>query len=469
MRVESFASDALCARSIMAGGGEVPYRASFDRLLLSGGAEVTAVSYTAEGAAARRGRPVAFVTNGGPGSSSLWLHVGFLGPRRVRVQDELSPPVQPPFELEDNPHCLLDLCDLVFIDMPGTGLSSAPDEASRPELFSVDGDALACALFIERWIDARGRADAPIYLVGESYGTLRMAAVADALMGGPFSTQRRAVCLPVAGIVLMGTAFSTAPSLAEGGPVEECVLALSACAAVCAHHHPGRIGTPREAYEAGWDLAPDYHRALFMGSSMDPSGRERLAARLEELTCIPAAELLDGGLRFSVERFRQGVVPGRCAGAYDGRYLMDGPGRPGSFPYPGSTDPVAEDPAMGAYTPCFVGGMRELACELGLPEGTYDAIDFSVNSEWDWSQRRGSLASLENALRRNAGTRLLFASGIFDLVCVPGTVRHLVQNSTLPRERVRIAEYESGHMPYLGESSASELEHDLRELIAPRG
>ena len=465
MRIESFECDVRGAYMAVAGGAEVPFEAAFERARFAGGAEVTAVSYVATGGAARRGRPVAFVTNGGPGSSVCWLHLGFFGPWRVKIEDELRPPAQPPYALEANPHCLLDLCDLVMVDPAGCGFSAAPDEATAPEFHSVDGDAHAVALFIERWIDFHARPDAPVFFVGESYGTVRAAALADALTGGPFAPSARAVCIPLAGIAFLGTAFSTAGSMTEKPPVEEGALALSACAATCAYHRPGRLGTPAEAYGAAWDFAPAYLGALFRGRAMPEAERRAVAERLAVFTCLPADALLARGLRFTVDEVRGAVVPGSCAGAYDGRYLMEGPGNPGSFPFPGMVDPVAEDPAMGAYTPCFVGAMRELSVKLGLPAGTYRAIDFEVNSRWDYSQRRGSLASLENALRRNRETRLLFASGIYDLVCVPGQVRYLVQNSTLPPERVRVAEYESGHMPYLGETGATALERDLRWLL----
>lgn len=468
MRIESFETRTLKQATIEAGGAEVAYQALFERAALDCGGELTAVSYVAEsvaGTPAAASRPVAFVTNGGPGSSVAWLHLGFFGPHRIHLDDPLKPPAIPPFELEENPHCLLDACDLVLVDPAGCGISEAPDGEAAAELFSVDGDAHALALFIERWVDEHGRAQAPVYFIGESYGTVRACALADALAGGPFSADARAVGINLAGIVFMGTAISTASNMLEREPVEPSVLALPGCAATCAYHRPERLGSPREAYLAAWAFLPDYLRALFLGRDLEQSEREYVAARLEAMTAIPAAELLASGLRFDVSRVRASVAPGHEAGAYDGRYLMEGPAAAGSFPFPGTVDPVADDPAMGAYSPAFVGGMRVLHEELGLPEGTYRAIDFAVNGQWNYQSRHSPLASLQNTMRRNPSMRLLFASGIFDLVCHPAGVRHMVANSTLDPARTQVVEYESGHMPYLGETSATELEHDLRAFF----
>lgn len=463
MRLLTLAHQSLGFHETRAHGTDVRYEAGLERAGFEGGAEVTAVSYVAEG---NPRRPVVFVTNGGPGSSSSWLHLGLFGPRRVRMDDPVHPPTVPPFELEDNPHLLLDLCDLVLVDPAGCGLSAGPDEATAPEFFSVDGDALAMALFMERWVDEHGRWDAPLFFVGESYGTVRACALLDALAGGPFSTPQRAMGINLSGVAFLGTAISSAPTAIDTPSVEPFALSMSACAATNAYH--SGAADPRAAFEEAWELTGAYVCALFRGRSLEPARRDELADRLSSLLGLDAGELVARRLRLDVNEFRRSVVDGHEVGAYDSRYVMRGTARGGNFPHPGFVDPVADDPAMGSYTPVFTAGMRALREELGLPAGTYRTIDFAVNGRWDYTARHAPLASLENACRRNRHMRVLFASGLYDLVCPPGAVRYLVQGSSLPEDQVVVREYEAGHMPYLGEASARELERDLRELVNRR-
>lgn len=461
MKLLALTHQSLGFHEAHAHGIDIRYESAFERASFDGGAEITAISYVAEGDSRR---PVVFVTNGGPGSSSAWMHLGLFGPRRVRIDDPINPPKVPPFELEDNPHLLLDLCDLVLIDPAGCGLSSAPDEASAPEFFSVDGDALSIALFMERWVDAHARWNAPLFFIGESYGTVRACALLDALAGGPSSAPRRAMGINLSGMAFLGTAFSSAPSALDAPPVEPFALSLSACAATSAYHNGSN---PRAAFEEAWNLTDTYVAALFRGRSLDPATCNDIAERLSPLLGIAAEKLVAGRLRLDVGEFRRHVVDGCEVGAYDSRYVMRGIAR-GGGPSQLAGDPVADDPAMGSYVPVFSAGERALREELGLPAGTYRTIDFAVNGRWDYSCRRPPLASLENSCRRNPSMRILFSSGLYDLVCPPGAIRYLVQNSSLPDSQVTVREYESGHMPYLGKDSMRELEIDLRALIGGR-
>ena len=146
-------------------------------------------------------RPVLFAYNGGPGCSSLWVHAGLFGPRRIKLEDELHLPTVPPFELEDNPHCLLDLCDLVLVDPVGTGFGRLIQEKARAEFYDADGDVKAMALFIEQWLTRYNRRNSPILLAGESYGTGRSALLAAELLGaGPVKPDT--LGLSVSGIML---------------------------------------------------------------------------------------------------------------------------------------------------------------------------------------------------------------------------------------------------------------------------
>ena len=148
-------------------------------------------------------------------------------------------------------------------------------------------------------------------------------------------------------------------------------------------------------------------------------------------------------------------------GAYDGRYTM------AHSEQVRTADPVADDPAMGKYTPAFAGAMNSaLKAELGIDlDREYRAIDFMVNGMWEYACPVSPTEALTAAMRRNEKLRVFFGSGLYDLVTYPGMVRYLVNHLNLPKERVTVREYESGHMPYLGEESAAALEADLRKFI----
>ncbi len=130
-------------------------------------------------------RPVLFVFNGGPGSASLWLQMGIVGPKRVVLSDWVNPSVVPPFKIEDNPDCLLDVADIVFIDPVGTGYSRIIGKGTPRDFFGVDEDVSSVAQFVERWLDRHNRWNSPKYIMGESYGSFRAAILPRALMGGP--------------------------------------------------------------------------------------------------------------------------------------------------------------------------------------------------------------------------------------------------------------------------------------------
>ena len=463
MKITAYTVSPAVPGAAQTAAGPVPYRFTFETASLGHTAQITAFCYIKEGGSPAR--PVLFATNGGPGSSVAWLNLGLLGPKRVKLENPVAPRTVPPFALEDNPHCLLDLCDLVLIDPPGAGFSDEPDPETEKELCTVDGDAAAVAVFIEEWLIRHGRVNTPIYFAGESYGTIRAPALCDALFGGPYAGGKKLASLSLSGVLMLGTAFTTTGSILIQPQCEESARNLLSAAATTAFHHPDRFPSPDAAAEEAWAFAPRYLAALFAGRALPEAEREAVAAELSRLTCLPAGKLIQDGLRYTMKDYRAAVLPGQQVGAYDGRYVMDGLAAPGSVPAPATADPIADDPAMGRYCPAFRGGMGELRKSLPLPEKRYALINFTVNSAWKYGSSRTAVESLENAMRRNPEMRLFFGSGLYDLVTVAGNVRYTLNQSRLPLSRVTVKEYRSGHMPYLGEETAAQLEADLRAFI----
>ncbi|MFJ7215046.1 S10 family peptidase [Amycolatopsis sp. NPDC098790] len=420
------------------------------------------ISYVAEPAATPR--PVIFAFNGGPGSSSVWVHFG-LGPRRVADIDLLQPRTAPPFAIEDNPDSLLDVADLVFIDPPGTGFSRVLDEDKLSEFYSVTGDAAATLRFVSAWSRRHRRENAPKFLLGESYGAIRAAAMANLATGGPTQTGR-IESLAFNGVMLLGANLD----LHQQAELEW-VNVLPSLAATAWYHDrvPDRPSDLGEHVDAARRFAAtEYLTALYEGTALEPARRDAVVARLHQLTGLDPAFIVEHDLRISTTIFADSLLgdQNRQTGMYDSRYVLSKAGR--------TMDPVADDPAMGQYVPSFAGVVGPyLRDELGADrDEPYHVIDFGrVNSRWDWGDGPGRLRAANYAhdlaavMRRNADFELFAASGWFDLVTPAGSLRYSVSRAPLDPKRTHFGTYESGHMPYLGREPRALLVQELREFV----
>lgn len=414
--------------------------------------------------AERVSRPVLFCFNGGPGSSSVWLHLGTFGPRRMRMPDAVHPPTTPPFELEDNPHWILDVADVVMIDPIGTGFSRVLGSGKLEQFVGQEADALATTQFIETWLRKHGRWSSPKFLVGESYGTIRAARVAKLLMGGATSSAGRLSAITLDGIVLLGQGI-VLPTDAE----LNYVLLLPSYAASAWYH--GKIDRRERSLDEWVKQAQefanqDYRSALFAGDRLDVAERNRIARAMASLIGVPEQELLERNLRIDMNDFRRLLLKsdGLEIGAYDARYTL--PARRSE-----PVDVVGDDPAMGQYTPVFAGAINSyLRGELGVSiDDRYELISFDVFNKWQ-APGKAALASspaqdLETAMRRNQRLRVFVGTGHFDLVTTAGNADYQFAHMGLPQPRVTLRTYASGHMPYLGDESARQLANDLRKFI----
>jgi carboxypeptidase C (cathepsin A) len=459
-------------------GQEIRYSAiAGDTILTNDAGKQSAVifsfTYLREDVKDRQRRPVIFVFNGGPGSSSLWQHLGFFGPKRVHLKDEVHPPPTPPFEVEDNPHCLLDAADIVLIDPVGTGYSRLLPDGDARDYYGVEQDGRATVEFIERWLRRYDRFNSPRIIAGESYGVTRAIVVARMLMGGPFSATGRLTAIPLNGIVIMGGSPTMEGSQSGGGSDLDFPNTLPTMAATAWYHgktsHQGRTLDAAIA-EAKSFAAGEYLNALYAGDALDDATRSRVAKRLSELTGLPVAFVQARNLRIGMSEFRsellrdQGLIPG----AYDSRFTLAVGANAGPM------DPVADDPAMGQFSAAFVGAFdgylkEDLKIRVDAP---YDAIEFkSVNSKWDYDSRLGPAGPTTRAqdlaatMRRNANLRLLSVSGVYDAVIPMESVAYSLAHSGLPPDRVTIRSYRAGHMAYLGDAPSKALAEDLRKFL----
>lgn len=419
-------------------------------------------------------RPVLFIFNGGPGSSSLWIHMGAIGPKRVVLDAEVNPSNVPPFGIQDNPYSVLDVADLVFIDPVGTGFSQAEKNIDPKTFWGVDEDAESVAQFIELWLTEHGRWNSPKYAMGESYGSQRAAVLPRALMGSPiYNGVMRGITLD--GIILLGTTLNPTmnePELSEQEKAAKLSRDIPGLVLTAAYHGRGEMTglPPAQIYQESTEFARGtYQDALLRQAegSLSPDERDAILRRLAGMTGL-TAEQIGGDIHIDEREFAKTLLQGQKleVGMYDSRYTLplDGSGR----------DPVADDPAMGRYVPGFIAAFNQmlhedLEVDIKRP---YIAIHWKdLLANWNWERRgvepgQSFAVDLKWSMRRNSALRLFVASGYYDLVTTPSEARAQLEAADLPMDRVTFEDYPSGHMLYLG-GTAERFSNDLRRFLQP--
>ncbi|RXZ65578.1 S10 family serine carboxypeptidase-like protein [Pelagerythrobacter rhizovicinus] len=417
-------------------------------------ASVGYMAYVAQGAA---DRPVLFAFNGGPGASASFLHMGALGPVRARVPQDPAAPLPAEAEVGANPDTLLDTADLVMLDPPGTGFSAFDAGADMDWYRSVDGDADAVAQAVLAWLRANGRLDAPIYVLGESYGTIRATAMIEAL-------HKRAPEVRLAGVLLIGQALNMIETSQRPDNVVTYPVALPTLAAIACYH--GRIGTcdPVVSADAASAFGPEYLAALYRGRALDGETRTAIAGRLAELTGIAEDRWLEWDLKLSKERFRvellrgEGVVLGR----YDARYTAP------RAPDAGLTvGPDAFSPVSALYGAAMIAELTS----RGVP----DAENYRViaRTEGEWAYGSGDspfndwpfMTIAEQAMERDPHFRLFIGTGLYDLTTTVGAADYLIAQSDADRERIVDRVYRAGHVAYSDDESWQRMIGDIRAFI----
>ncbi len=427
-------------------------------------AGIFTTSYIRIDAGKRENRPVLFVFNGGPGSASLWLHMGFVGPKRVAFDNVVEPETTPPFEIVHNPDSPLDIADIVLIDPPGTGFSRILADGSEEDFYGVDQDARTTADVIRSWIERHGRWNSPRYILSESYGTVRAAALTKLLAGGPTETGGMDA-ITFNGAILLGQAMNHS----NAGDLAYAMALPSLSATACYHGKLSRDCSSAEQVTQAQDFAAQsYVEALFKGARLSDEQRDQIATRLSDLTGLSQPYILAQDLRVTPAEFAQELLAeeGRELGRYDSRYTLPLDASGG--------DPVSDDPAMGQYVPAFVAAQNTfLRKELGMSiDREYEPIAFrEVNARWDYGHGPGVPASrnfaedLAVAMRRNPNFRLMVGTGYYDLVTTLGEAEYVVTHSKIPLKATTVHHYASGHMPYLGDEARRSLARDVRQFI----
>lgn len=410
-------------------------------------------------------RPLSFVFNGGPGSASVWLHMGLLGPQRVIVPSEAdSDDGAAPYRVVDNPSTLLDLTDLVFVDPIGTGYSRVIGEGKTTDYWSMNGDTASIAQFIRRFVSEQGRWNAPKYLIGESFGSTRAAAVAGALMDDGQD-------MALNGIVMISQAMDYTGSTPTPDNLIAYVTYLPTMAATARYHGKAGQGVALEEWvEAARNFATnEYLPALFRGSALSETERARIAQSYAKYTGLPLDYVLRANLQVTVPRFSKELLRDRGAtvGRLDSRYVAEEGDDTADRPHLGD---AASNAISSAYTAAINDYLRrELKVEISRP---YLSGNDEVGRKWNyrtaapdqyWEPAYVNTArALSDALRKNADLRVLVANGYYDLVTPFFDAEYTIGRHAILPDRVQMTYYEAGHMMYVRQADFDALIRDMR-------
>lgn len=449
------------------GGKEIEFQAKAGTLPIlkpdgKPSAQVFYTAYTMKGVKDVTKRPVTFCFNGGPGSSSVWLHLGAFGPKRVNLPpDGLTPP-RPPGGLVDNEFSLLDATDLVFIDPVNTGFSRAEDPKKVDEFLGVQEDIQSVGEFMRLWVTREERWRSPKFIAGESYGGIRGGGLAQHLQ------QRHRMYLN--GIIIVSGLLDYATLLP--GPLNDTpyIVLLPALTAT-AHYHkklpPDLQGDFKKAVAEAREFAfGDYASALLKGAELTKTAREATVRQLARLTGLPAKLIEEQELRIDGGLFREMLLRKEklVLGAYDARVT----GRDGdeSENYP-QIEPFMR--VVGSIAAASMNAyLREgLKYEKDLP---YEVLAPQPN----WNHGKGNSytsvsGQLADAIRQNPHLKVLAMVGWRDLVTPPDNMRLSVRQMRLPDElrgNIEFAEYESGHMMYTNRPDMEKMHSDIANFIA---
>ncbi len=475
--------------SVSVEGMRVGYQAVAGTLVLrddngdAADAPTVSMFYTAyfkKGADAGK-RPITFIYNGGPGSATVWLHMGAFGPKRIVTNDDTHTPAAP-YQLVNNDYSLLDATDVVFIDMPGAGFSrliaDADKKDKREELmkkrkkqfFSVDGDADAFSQFIQKFLSKYGRWNSPKYLFGESYGTTRSAVLAADLQDANVDLN---------GVILLSQILNF--DLSIDGPDRNpgvdlsYALALPTFAATAWYHHklPNRPADLASfLHEVEQYATGAYSQALIKGSDLGEAEKRQVAEKLHTYTGLPVDYLVKANLRVSGGMFENKLLngPGESdsTGRLDTRFR--GP----------SMDPLAKgtryDPQSSAISSAYVSAFNDYVRHaLKFGQGMHYRLYADID-KWDFERKRGwgrggalnVMGDLARTMKANPDLKVQLNGGYYDLATPYYTAEYEMKHLPMPvslQKNISYHWYPSGHMVYAHEPSLKKLHDNVVEFI----
>lgn len=458
------------------GGKTLHYTATAGTLLIKDGEDdhpygsIFSVAYTLDGADPNT-RPVTFLYNGGPGSATIWLHMGSVGPVRVETASpQATGPA--PYHLVPNQYSLLDKTDLVFIDAPLTGFSRPVGKGTPKDFTGVDQDLKAFTKFIVRWVTVNDRWNSPKYLFGESYGTTRSAGLSDSLEGDGIYLN---------GIVLLSSILNY--NVMSPGLDADYVGNLPSYAAIAYYHNKlqNKPADMKAFIEQVRTFARgDYAEALWEGDAITPEHLNAIAQKVSQFTGLSVQYVKEANLRINPTRFRKELLrdEGDILGRYDARFEATDVDNAGEFP---GYDP-SDTGIAGAFIAAFHDYLvRELKFDA-IDPATYRVSAGSIG-EWDWHHRPPGMPArgfgreqqmpyvagdLADAMRKNPKLKVFSANGLFDLATPFFLTEQALDGMMLApdlRKNVEFGYYPAGHMVYLNVDALKDLRGDVERFI----
>jgi carboxypeptidase C (cathepsin A) len=449
------------------GGQEVHYKATAGTILLrdeedKATASIFYIAYTREDVKDLSARPVTFSFNGGPGASSVWMHLGLLGPRRVRLAEDGSA-LPPPYKLVDNEYSLLDQTDLVFIDPVSTGFSRAIPAKDAKKFHGLREDAESVAEFIRLYVTRNKRWSSPKFVIGESYGTTRAAA-----LSGELSQRLK---MNVNGIMLVSTVLNFQTLDFNAGNDLPYVLYLPTYTATAWFHKKlpadlqRRSVTEVEAQSETF-AAGEYQSALFSGSALADGQRRKVVEQYARLTGLTTNYVDRANLRVPLGRFASELLSDQnlVVGRYDSRYK--------GYVRDRLSNRMEQDPSFEAVASAFASTFNnyvrtELKYETDL---SYEVLTSVF--PWNWDQANGYVdvaETLANALTRNPFLKIHVSSGYYDLATTLFATRYTFDHLNVDPallKNVTLDTYTAGHMMYLNQPDLKKSKADLARFIS---
>ena len=466
-------------QSIVVDGKTISYNVRAGALSVKGkdekcAADISFIAYFSNEPTPKSGhvRPLAFCFNGGPGSSSVWLHMGFLGPKTVDLKDFSHPPL--PVGYKDNPQSLLSVCDLVFIDPVSTGFSTASGKENATKFHGVEEDLFSIADFIRLFLTKFDRWESPKLLIGESYGTMRAVGITRLLQDRYF--------IDINGLILISLVLDL-QSIDNSYSLDiPHVTSLPSLAAIANYHKQlngplTQCPVPQLTEMVKTFAVEEYAPALLLGSKISSERKERIAKRLAEFTSLPESTITAQNLRISLDSFFREFLKSKnlMIGRFDGRTT--------AFRVP-EEYPVCQnlmgypDPSFYAIAGTFASAFQEyLARDLKWLRGDpYVVISDNVHP-WNWTVRSqptagcGYLSFIQDfrvAMSNNPALKVFVAAGYYDLSTPYFSQEYSLSHLMLPPELqkgITFKGYEAGHMMYLDEGSRVALFNDLKNFV----